>query len=50
MQIAEKWFPRIEPYCDKVNETRINTLKVWPKDIDEFIQFKYFEICDRYSA
>ena len=46
--VVEEWFPKLEEYCERVNANRVNTLKVFPKEIDEYMQYKFFDVGERY--
>ena len=46
--VVEKWFPDIEPYCERVNATRSKEEQVTPTEIDNYMMSQFFVIGDRY--
>ena len=46
--VCEKYFREIEPYCERVNKTRPNTLHVFPRDIEDNMMYQYFELGKTY--
>ena len=46
--VVDKWFPDIEPYCERVNATRPEDEQVTPKEIDDYMMLQFFRIGERY--
>ena len=46
--VVDKWFPDLEPYCERVNATREDYMKITPQEMDQYMMQKFFDIGERY--